>query len=360
MVAATAAMSKAAAKPKLTKRGPRVASGPGPAGGTVSDIPIDSVGVNADIWVKHRENVQKVLADPFFSNITALQPLGIKAGEAAGHVAKFEAATAANSLSGAGKHTCAVNVFWLDFSYSPIGQLPMSWPSIEDLIKFNFTEGGAGFSDPALEIPFLRSEVDAKDFGSKGKWRHTSPTEYILAFVAATAAAINAGADLTMYRKWALTAEAHLQVVETHADIEWRSRQVRENLKQGSTMATTPVQRIFDVNAKRTEQGQNLGRDAIVQAYKKLRLSTASEEISPNWVDCAFTIWDRALCKPAIQKVVLSEEAFKGDSIFNSIMKMQHIISKGKRQKPLSGRSKCSTTSISSATSRPTTAPPGA
>ena len=134
-----------APKAKAAKRGARAASGPGPAGGTVSDVPIYSIGVNSDIWVKHLENVQKVLADPFFSNITSREPLGMNAGEESGHMAKFEAATAANSLAGAGKHTCAVNVFWLDPSYTPIGQLPMSWPSIEDLIKFNFTEGGGGW-----------------------------------------------------------------------------------------------------------------------------------------------------------------------------------------------------------------------
>ena len=54
----------------------------------MSDVPIDSVGVNADIWVKHRENVQKVLADPFFSNIAYREPMGMKAGEASGHMAK--------------------------------------------------------------------------------------------------------------------------------------------------------------------------------------------------------------------------------------------------------------------------------
>ena len=60
----------AAAKPKSKARA-------GPACETVSDIPVDSVGVNADIWMKHRENVQKVLADPFFSNITTQEPLAI-------------------------------------------------------------------------------------------------------------------------------------------------------------------------------------------------------------------------------------------------------------------------------------------
>ena len=38
---------------------------------------------------------------------------------------------------------------------------------------------------------------------------------------------------------------------------------------------------------------------------RRLMLSTASEDVSMEFVDCAFAIWDRALSKPAIQKVVV-------------------------------------------------------
>ena len=53
-----------------------------------------------------------------------------------------------------------------------------------------------------------------------------------------------------------------------------------------------------------------------------------SEQISKSWVDCAVTIWDRALSFPSIQEVVLAEEAFKQDSLFNGTQKLQSIISK--------------------------------
>ena len=97
-------------------------------------------------------------------------------------------------------------------------------------------------------------------------------------------------------------------------------------------MATTPVQRIFVINTKRFENGvRSLTREQILDLYNdqyKLRLSSLSEPISKSLVDCAFTIWDRALSVPAIQEVVLAEEAFKQHSLFNHTQKLQSIISK--------------------------------
>ena len=69
-------------------------------------------------------------------------------------------------------------------------------------------------------------------------------------------------------------------------------------------MATTPVQRIFNITAKRCKNAACLTRDQIVDRYNDktiLRLSTKSEPISKGWVDSAFAIWDRALSTPTIQ-----------------------------------------------------------
>ena len=118
-----------------------------------------------------------------------------------------------------------------------------------------------------------------------------------------------------------MTAPCKFIVVASATDIEWRCRQVRENLKEGSVMATTPVQRIFDINDMRLENGARLTRDQLVDLYngtKTLRLSSKSEPNSKGWANCAFTIWDRALSVPAIQEVVLAEESFKEDSILST------------------------------------------
>ena len=97
----------------------------------------------------------------------------------------------------------------------------------------------------------MAAQVEAADFGTKGTWRHSCPTEMIMAFFVATAEANSSGADLERFKNWALTAPCKFIAVATEPDIEWRCRQVRENLKEGSKMATTPVQRIFDINTKR-------------------------------------------------------------------------------------------------------------
>ena len=96
-------------------------------------------------------------------------------------------------------------------------------------------------------------------------------------------------------------------------------------------MATGPVQRIFDLNTQRCENGNRLARDQFVNLYNdesRLRISSLLEPITKSFVDCACTSWDRALSVPYIQDVVLAEEAFKQDSLFNATQKLQSIISK--------------------------------
>ena len=55
-------------------------------------------------------------------------------------------------------------------------------------------------------MPVLAAQVEAADFGTKGTWRHSCPTEMIMAFFVATAEAISIGVDLERFKTWALTA----------------------------------------------------------------------------------------------------------------------------------------------------------
>ena len=297
----------------------------------VFELPPAPGGINANIWVKHRDNVQIVMHDPKFSPLAKKDPLGITASGSSGHIAPFDKDIALQSLRSTQKHMCAVNLFWLDPFYCSIEKFPLNWTTIDTLSKSLFGDSGDGFSEVPLEVPVLAAQVEAADFGTKGTWRHSCPTEMIMAFFAATAEAVSTGADLDRFKLFALTAPCKFVAVATEPDIEWRSRQVRENLREGSKMATTPVQRIFDINTKRFENGVRLTRDQIVDLYNdpsKLRLSSLSEPITKSLVDSAFTIWDRALAVPSIQEVVLAEEAFKENSLFNATQKLQQIISK--------------------------------
>eukprot|EP00975_Prorocentrum_lima_P066195 12907750-Prorocentrum_lima.AAC.1 len=44
-----------------------------------------------------------------------------------------------------------------------------------------------GFADIQLEMPVLKSELDAREFGAPVTWWHTSPTEVIMAFIVSVA-----------------------------------------------------------------------------------------------------------------------------------------------------------------------------
>lgn len=89
------------------------------------------------------------------------------------------------------------------------------------------------------------------------------------------------------------------------------------------------MQRIFDINQRRHAAGVRLSVDAMVQLYNtELKVSERNEQITRSFVDMAFTVWDRALSKAPIQKVVLEEEEFHRESLFNKIVKLQAIVQK--------------------------------
>ena len=54
-----------------------------------SALPPAPAGINADIWVKHRESVQVVMLDPKFSGLAKKDPLGINAAGSSGHITPF-------------------------------------------------------------------------------------------------------------------------------------------------------------------------------------------------------------------------------------------------------------------------------
>ena len=77
----------------------------------VSPPPLAPAGINADVWVKHRENVQIVVHDPKFSPCDKNDPLGITASGSSGHIAPFDKGIDLRSLTSTQNHMCAVNVF---------------------------------------------------------------------------------------------------------------------------------------------------------------------------------------------------------------------------------------------------------
>ena len=96
-------------------------------------------------------------------------------------------------------------------------------------------------------------------------------------------------------------------------------------------MSAPEVQRIFDINQRRHATGLRLSVDSMVALYEKeLRISerNADGKVTKSFIDGAFTVWDRALSVPDIQAVILREEEFNSASMFNTMTKLQSIISK--------------------------------
>ena len=174
-----------------------------------------------------------------------------------------------------------------------------------------------------------------KHLGPLGQWKRISPEETLMAWYSAVARDIKAKKDDEILSKWLLvmlTTEGHFMVSETLQSMDWLACQQREDIMQNTTLARTTVQRIFELIHRRKELNITTAKHMQELYAKSLVVSSYSEPITFSFVDMAFTIWDRALSKPAIQEVVLQEEELRTKSIFNSSVRMQLIISKAKTE----------------------------
>ena len=301
------------------------------------DLP--TTGINADIWQEHRTNIDTLMGHEAFAALTNETPLDLAPDakmdkeDGVGFCQPFDETKALNSLSATGKYLAAINIAWLDWRYTPVENIPIAWSTVKGLQKHYFSSAsGHGFADNLIEVPILKDQLSPYAFTKKGSWPYTSPTEMIMAFVAGAASAVTADAAdaLDWWRYQALTAPCLFVVVDSEADIEWRAHQIREDAAQNSSLARTPIQRIFDINNRRFKLGTNVTAQQIVDIYsEKLQMSDRSESITKGWVVSAFAIWDRALSKPEIQKVILKEEAdYQQDSMFRDTQKLLTIVQK--------------------------------
>ena len=159
-----------------------------------------------------------------------------------------------------------------------------------------------------LCVGFLTENVEAGALGAPGTWRRTSPEEVLMAFYKAIARDITAGKDPEYLKQWLrhmLTTPMMFTCHQTEADLEWRASQMREDIKQNETLARTPVQRIFEIVQKRKQFNVKTSGEMVKLYESNMTMSSRSEKITPSFVDMALTIWDRALCKPGIQAIVL-------------------------------------------------------
>lgn len=204
-------------------------------------------GLNAGVWLKHRENCQILFHDPLWENATTLEPLPLAI---ANNVDKNRSSLPPFSQSRAKPSL-----------HTPVANIPMNWATVLK-IEEHFFSTPADFSDCILQIPILECQNDGDDYAAPGLWKHVSPTETIMAWINAAAKSVlaNDQAKKEEWQRCMLSTPAILVLLPNEDFIHWKSQQLRKDLGQKAVLAWTPLQRIFDVNAKRTSQGWAQGR----------------------------------------------------------------------------------------------------
>ena len=93
------------------------------------------VGLNAAVWLRHRENVETVLGHPLFVNVQDHEPIGInktsKDGDS-GVQASFDLASAIGALTRRGRYKSAINLAWVNPYFSTSNNVPIMWSSVQE------------------------------------------------------------------------------------------------------------------------------------------------------------------------------------------------------------------------------------
>ena len=253
---------------------------------------------------------------------------------ASGYQAIFHEASALIALKKTKTYMAAVSLAWASPVYTSTPNVPLVWASVETVQKHYFSVP-AGLVKLPLEIAFTASQIDLKDFGSKGSWRRVSPDEVVIAWYKAVADDIRAGGNDDRLSEWLahlLTTPATFHMVDTEEDIDWLSQQLRENIHANQTLVRTAVQRIFDIINRRNNMNKPTPEEMTALYKSKLNVAKDAEQISATFVKSAFDIWDRALFKKSIRDIVLAEESHRSSSVFNSVTKLMIMVQKAKTE----------------------------
>ena len=290
-------------------------------------------GVNANIWLQHREHMEKVFHHADFEDTARLLP---PTSAAEGGITRpFTEKECLDSLQNAGQYMAAINIRRLDPFYTPTANVPMSTACIESMKGHFFKDpvvASCVFADLHLQVPVLQSSIDEGTVGPKGTRMHVSPTELLIAFMAKVAESCEDAGCSSWREAWKrhmIIAPCLFVKVARLEDLEWKALQLREDNSQKAKLARTAVQRVFEIINRRGQSGKAISAETMEQLYsEKLNMAENSEPVSENWVKTAYDLWDKALHKATVQQVVLAEEEFQPNSIFNTLHKMHAVIVK--------------------------------
>ena len=298
----------------------------------------DKKNINAEIWMRHKANVATVLGHPQFEGMKDMSPLGINmeefaSEESSGSQDVFNKDKALVALRLTGQYMCAINMFWLDPLAVTCSEVPMSWTSVTDIQEHHLKNNKTKRLPKELmyEVAVLEQDVNDGTLPPFGSWWRSSPDETFLAVWDDMSTCVtNQDEDMVKACYQAsLTASAAFVVVKSKEEAQVRSEQLREDIQQNTTLCRTAIQRVWDINVQHESQGKKSNPAEFAEWYnKRLKLSKNSEPITKSTVDCSFTIWERALQNPMIRDAVLRQERHRQKSVFNSIYRMQGMISK--------------------------------
>ena len=338
----------AEAVPKKTSRsGKKTAAGSQPAQGVLTAVASgaaphllatsQAATHNGGVMSQHLDNVRLVHKE-FGPNFEQEEP------PTSSFLRAFEEKAAISDLRKFKKHTCLINAAWLDPSYSPCPSIPLVWRTVEQILG-HFFQRPQNLSDQKIEVAVLECDVQQGRFPNKGSWRFTSAEEPVMAIYQAISSAIQARHEgegkltdeelrkmddvLFAWREALLQTQVDVIVVDSESELQWMAQQYRENIKQRDYLTRTPVQRIFDLQSKMAQLGPHASTADVLALYNKnLKLSTKSEALSENFIDQADSIYKKAFVFPEILEIIMAEEEFHSESLFNGVSKLFCIVSK--------------------------------
>ena len=90
-------------------------------------------GINAEVWLRHRSNVEEVFNHALFSDAKDRDPIGINKGEGgeSGVQAVFDLGSALCASEHLGAHKAGINLAWINPYFSTSSNVPIMWTSVE-------------------------------------------------------------------------------------------------------------------------------------------------------------------------------------------------------------------------------------
>ncbi|CAK0865292.1 unnamed protein product, partial [Prorocentrum cordatum] len=299
--------------------------------------------MNADYNANIQELVKTITDHPAFANIQSLDPLPINRevpdGGGVGFQVAFDQALCDAAMATAKQYQCGANIFWADCLNVAAKGVPCRHRTTEALAEFLYPDGEApGYYEGIIIVNVSGGKVDKKDLGTYGL---ISPEEAVHAAYWACARDIRAGKSDDVLAAWKTLFLTVTMKFTAYDDdlIFFKAKTLRNTIVQEhDSLARTAFQEVCEIANLKAQLEQSNGREIsageLVELYNtKSKLADSQEEITFSFVDSALTVWSRALSIPSVLHAVRQlDESHSHRSLFDSITKLQTIISKAKTE----------------------------